>query len=93
MAQEDLASCWFYGCNDTRGYTDGDRTAEDVKALTPKYLSINFMAAGQEKGFRYLKLVFNDCYRYEYEYSNSTNTKMKVLTFNELEVYTKKHTK
>ncbi|MGM9733916.1 MAG: hypothetical protein ACI3YT_07350, partial [Prevotella sp.] len=68
----------------------GDATAEDTKALDPKYMEINFMAAGQGDGFRYLKLVFNDTYRLQYEYANGTNTMMKVLTFNELEVYTKK---
>ena len=47
------------------------------------------MAGGQGEGYRYLKLVFNDAYRYYEEYANGTNTLMKVLTFNELEVYTK----
>lgn len=92
VADEGLKSCWFYGCHDTRYGTTPyqDKTADDVKALTPKYMSINFMAAGQGKGYRYLKLVFNDCYRFEEEYPNGTNTSMRVLTFNELEVYTKK---
>ena len=93
VQDEGESDCWFYGCSDTRWSDGGDRSAEDVKALTPKYLSIKFMAAGQGQGYRYLKLVFNDCYRYSYEYANGTNTKMKVLTFNELEVYTKKHSK
>ena len=48
------------------------------------------MATGQGAGYRYLKLVFNDTYRLDAEYAIATNTKMKVLTFNELEVYTKK---
>ncbi len=90
---EGVSACWFYGCSDTRFEDGGDRTAEEVKALTPKYLSIKFMAAGQGQGYRYLKLVFNDCYRLYDEFAVATNTKMKVLTFNELEVYTKKHSK
>ena len=89
LAQENLQSCWFYGCTDTRWYDGGDATAEDNKALDPKYLEIKFMAGGQGEGYRYLKLVFNDAYRYYEEYANGTNTLMKVLTFNELEVYTK----
>ncbi|MGN0282970.1 MAG: DUF4959 domain-containing protein [Prevotella sp.] len=88
LPQDDYNSCWFIGCTDTR--YGGDATAEDTKALDPKYMEINFMAAGQGDGFRYLKLVFNDTYRLQYEYANGTNTMMKVLTFNELEVYTKK---
>lgn len=48
------------------------------------------MASGQGKGYRYLKLVFNNTYLLNYEFANGTNTMMKVLTFNELEVYTKK---
>lgn len=49
------------------------------------------MAAGQGNGFRYIKLVFNDCYRYRYDNVQvASNTTMRVLTFNELEVYTKK---
>ncbi len=89
-ADEGVRNCWFYGCHDTRGYSSFDNTADDVKALTPKYLSIDFMAAVQGAGYRYLKLVFNDTYRLDEEYAVATNTKMKVLTFNELEVYTKK---
>lgn len=85
-----LKSMWFYGCNDTRGYTSSNPDADAVKKLTPKYEAIKIMAAGQGDGFRYIKLVFNDCYRYSYEYANGTNTSMRVLTFNELEVYTKK---
>ena len=85
-----MKSLWFYGCHDTRPYTEYDSDEDAVKALTPKYMSIKIMAAGQEKGFRYLKLKFNDTYRLEYEFANGTNTRMKVLTFNELEVYTKK---
>lgn len=86
-----LKSAWFYGCHDTRSYSDpGDTSPEKVKSLTPKYEAIKIMAAGQGEGFRYIKLVFNDCYRYSYEYANGTNTGMRVLTFNELEVYTKK---
>lgn len=90
LPSTDFRSCWFYGCTDTRGYNSGDVTAEDTKAQEPKYLEINFMAAGQGEGYRYLKLVFNDTYRLSWEYANGTNTLMKVLTFNELEVYTKK---
>ena len=89
VAEDNLSGCWFFGCTDTRWY-EGDATAEDVKALDPKYLEIKFMASGQGEGYRYLKLVFNDTYRLEEEYANGTNTLMKVLTFNELEVYTKK---
>lgn len=87
-----LASMWFYGCSGLRSWRDqGDATAEDVKKLTPKYEAIKVMAAGQGKGFRYIKLVFNDCYRYyDTQSANRSNISMKVLTFNELEVYTKK---
>ncbi len=83
-------TAWFYGCHDTRGWKESDADAEAVKKLEPKYESIKILGTGQGDGFRYLKLVFNDCYRYRYEYANGTNTKMRVLTFNELEVYTKK---
>ena len=79
---------WFYGCTDTR--YDGDFTAEDTTALEPKYMEIKFMASGQGDGFRYLKLVFNNTYLLSSEIANKTNTLMRVLTFNELEVYTKK---
>lgn len=93
LPQDDSAyqSAWFYGCTDTRSWGDpGDADAESVKNKTPKYETIKVMASGQGEGFRYIKLVFNDCYRLSYEYANGTNTSMKVLTFNELEVYTKK---
>lgn len=92
LPQSSKKSCWFYGCTDTRSSWSGncDKEEADTRALTPKYLEINFMASGQGKGYRYLKLVFNNTYLYQYEYPNGTNTMMKVLTFNELEVYTKK---
>lgn len=87
-----LKSAWFYGSRDTRAWNDpGDANAEAVKKLEPKYESIKIMAAGQGNGFRYIKLVFNDCYRYRYDNVQvASNTTMRVLTFNELEVYTKK---
>jgi len=91
LPESGVKNLWFYGSWDTRPYGTGDADAETVKALDPVYLSVGFMAAGQEDGgFRFLKIKFNDSYRYEYEYANGTNTLMKVLTFNELEVYTKK---
>lgn len=92
ITQQDyrLTQCWFKGCIDTRGYGDNDTSEDDTKALEPKYMAVKFMLSGQGKGFRYLKLVFNDNYRLNYEYSNGTNTRLKVLTFNELEVYGKK---
>jgi hypothetical protein len=89
---EGVKNCWFFGCFDTRSLTSpsSDGSAEEVKALTPKYVSIKFMASGQGSGYRYLKLVFNDTYRAVYESGFTTNTLIKVITFNELEVYTKK---
>lgn len=89
--QTDLEGCWFNGSTDTR-YPEYDTSAEDCKKRTPKYMSINFMAAGQGTGFRYLKLVFNKTYENMYgeELETMSNALMRVLTFNELEVYTKK---
>ncbi|MGI6224422.1 MAG: DUF4959 domain-containing protein [Prevotella sp.] len=92
IATDGIKACWFFGCHDLRSFTNPskDVTESDARALTPKYLSIDFKAAGQGDGYRYLKLVFNDTYKYVSDTSSGTNTFLKVLTFNELEVYTKK---
>lgn len=86
--------CWFAGCS---GFFYSSKfqqmTAEEVKALTPLYEEVDFMAAGQGEGYRYLKLQFEGYYADAPDgqsIANYTNDNMKVMSFNELEVYTKK---
>lgn len=83
--------CWFAGCHGFI-YGDGQMTADEVKGLDPLYEEVTFRASGQGEGYRYLKLEFKDFYTdpdggYYYY---TTNQDMKVMSFNELEVYTKK---
>lgn len=87
MPEEEI---WFKGC--TRYPNSGrEGSAEEVEALDPRYAEISFLPDNQGEGYRYLKLVFNDWYRYPYnDAAYFSNKLIHSLTFNELEVYTKK---
>ena len=90
----DYEDRWCYDAYDCGGiyYPSAYRTLAKCEAAQGIYMPINFPADGQDEGFRYLKLVFNDVFHLTdgmEENSNYKNT-YKYITFHELEVYTKK---
>lgn len=62
---------------------------EEMQAADPDYADILIPAEGQKDGYRYIKMVIND--NFETVSGNLAITSWKgYVTFNELEVYTKK---
>lgn len=90
----DYEERWCYDAADCGGMYSSTayRTLAKCEAANPIYMPIDFTADGQNEGFRYLKLVFNDVFHLDgglEENGNYKNT-FKYITFHELEVYTKK---
>lgn len=82
-------SCWYKHCSprtSLAAQTSGGVDA--IKALKPAYEEATFAAVGQKEGYRYLKIVFKQ--RYWDEWEDPASNRFNVLSFNELEVYTKK---
>lgn len=55
---------WCYGCS-TDSYTRSENiysTREEVENANPIYMSIDVVADGQGDGYRYLKIVVNQCF-------------------------------
>ncbi len=86
-----------YGCypngiyNSSHIYTNKD----DAEAAKPITMNLSFECDGQEDGYRYLKIVVNKTFvpsddeEKELAFDKGSNV-AKYITFNELEVYTKK---
>lgn len=70
---------------------DGFASVEDMRANGPEFMEMVVSAAGQGDGYRYLKIVVNDCFNIipEEDWGPFGN-EPHVITLHELEVYTKK---
>lgn len=90
----DYSARWTYraaNCGGTFGtYTFG--TLARMEAATPVFMSIKVPAEGQDKGFRFLKIKFNNVFNLatDYERPSTTNKVTKIISFHELEIYSKK---
>ena len=74
------------------GWNSGFTTVQDMEAHGPEYMEMVVSAAGQGEGYRYLKIVVNNTFnaagdRWDVDMCNND---AHMITFCELEVYTKK---
>jgi len=88
----DYEDRWCYDALDCGGSYSSTayRTLAKCEAANAIYMPIDFTADGQNEGFRYLKLVFNDVFHGTLEDNGNYKNTFKYITFHELEVYTKK---
>lgn len=84
-------SRWSYHCPDGGGETGYTFDSLDkMEAASPIYTSVSIKATGQEKGYRYLKIIYNDTFRGESEAPTVSNSRTQHITLQELEVYSAK---
>lgn len=63
---------------------------DEIRAADPVFLEVVVPAAGQEEGYRYLKMVINEVFDLEYAISRDYLNTSKYVQFHELEIYTNK---
>ena len=73
------------------GWNAGFSTVEDMIAHGPEFMEMVVSAAGQGDGYRYMKIVVNNTFNASGDLGISLcNNDGHMITFTELEVYTKK---
>ena len=72
------------------GWNSGFSTVEEMEAHGPEYMEMVVSAAGQGDGYRYLKIVVNNTFNAQGDLVDICSNDAHMITFTELEVYTKK---
>lgn len=70
---------------------DGIASVEDLRAHGPEFMEMVVSAAGQDDGYRYLKIVVNNTFNLDSDFGIPIFTNNShIVSIHELEVYTKK---